>query len=511
MKLTKNYLEERTQVFEAEGTRYPGVALVQMELLPGYERAQKRLLAYIRSVNEAHLVMLSEQNIITSADAAIIMRALETIDYASYTQKTYSGKFEDLYFEIEDEIIRQTNGVGGNLHLARSRNDMCVAWSHMAIRDDILSLMNRVIHFQNTVLLFAEEHKNTIYAIHTHTQHAQPGLLGHYFLGVVDVLDRGVTRLQAAYDATNCSPMGAAAVTTSGFPVSRERVAELTGFDRVIENSYDAIGNCEYFTGTASAMGLLALDLGRVVTDLLLWATEEEKMIRLADGYISTSSIMPQKRNPIALEHLRSSLSMVKGLSDAVMIGFLKSPYGDISDYEDIEDTMSGTFDLLNKNLDLFNAVMATMDVNKQILEERVHESFSVVTEIADQMVRSYAIPFRQAHHFVARMVKKADRLHYGLRQISPAFFEETFEEVFGRKFEGDFAPILQSMDPHYFVQTREVLGGTGSQAMENMIASGRQKVANNQAWLVRHQEALAVSDKKRMEQVEFICKGTAD
>jgi argininosuccinate lyase len=502
MELSKTYDEVRCRVFAEEGKKYPGKALVQMELEPHYESAKTCLLPHIRSINEAHLIMLAEQGIVNVKDAAVIMRALLRIDDDAYRNSSYSGEFEDLYFQMEDEIIRGTDGVGGNLHLARSRNDMCVAWSHLVVREELLVLIKKFITLQNTLALFAQEHRETLYVVHTHTQHAQPGLLGHYFLGVVDVVDRNIVRLQSAYAAANCSPMGAAAITTTGFPISRSRVAELVGFDGVIENAYDAIGNSDYFTETASAVSLCALDLGRIVTDMLLWATEEMKMIRVADGYISTSSIMPQKRNPIALEHLRASLSVIKGLADTVQTGFLKTPYGDISDYEDIEETMSNAMKLLNQNLVLFNAVIATMDVNKELLAKRAHESFSVVTEIADEMYRSYQIPFRSAHHFVAQLVKKAEQMDYNPCNISREFFAQVYEEVFGEPFTKDFTPILQSIDPWHFVKSRNVYGGTGPEAMADMLSSAQKKVARNAHWYELKLESIQTAKEKRVQAI---------
>lgn len=505
MKLPKTYKELRSSVIAEEGGKYPGRALVQLELEPGFDRAKSRLLPHIQAINEAHLIMLAEQGIVTPVDAGLIMRTLLQIDYDAYRKSSYSGKFEDLYMEMEDEIIRRTDGVGGNLHLARSRNDMCVAWTHMVVRDELLSLIKRLNVLQNTVALFAKEHSETLYVVHTHTQHAQPGLLGHYFLAYVDVLDRDIARLQHAYAAVNCSPMGAAAITTSGFNISRQRVAELAGFDGTIENAYDAIGNSDYFTETAGALSLCALNMGRIITDMVLWATEEMKMIRLADGYISTSSIMPQKRNPIALEHLRSSLSVVKGLADTVLTGFLKTPYGDITDYEDIQDTMFDAMELMDKNIELFDAVLATMDVNKELLSERAYESFSVVTEIADQMYRSYHIPFRKAHHFVAQLVKKAGRLNYNLRSISREFFAETYEEVLGEPFTQDFEPILKGVDPLHFVKSRNVYGGTGSDAMKNMLAAASKKVESNIAWYGSRVKALQTAQNSREHEIKKI------
>lgn len=503
MKLSQSYTEERLRIYEEDGKKYPAKAHVNMELMPGYNRTKKHLLKHIRSINEAHLIMLKEQGIVSIDDAATIMRAIENVDYDAYAKSEYDPQFEDLYFKMENEIIQATGGVGGNLHLARSRNDMCVAWSHMAIRESILKLIANLIRLRNTVRLFAEEHKETLYVVHTHTQHAQPGILGHYFLGVFETIGRDIGRLMEAYAVTNVSPMGAAAITTSGFPISRQRVSELAGFECIVENAYDAIGNIDYFTQTASAISLCALNLGRVVTDMVLWATEEMNMIRMSDGYISTSSIMPQKRNPIALEHLRSSLSVTKGIADTVITGFMKSPYGDISDYEDIEDIIDQAFELLNTNVNMFNSVLGTLDVNKPLLRQRAYESFSVVTEIADQIYRSYGIPFRQAHSFVAFLVKKADKLSYNLKNVTREFFAETFEQFFGKIFEYDFTPILNSIDPVHFVQARQVVGGTGASAMESMLTHARSKIEENQKWILQTQNDLELATKKRMALVK--------
>ena len=497
MELIKTYEALRSEAELKNGSHYPAAALLKLDEQPAYRRFSKRFLPYVRAVNEAHLAMLYEQGILKAEDAGIIMRAMEEIDYKSYYGREYTGDFEDLYFEMEAEIIRRSSGVGGNLHLGRSRNDMSMTWSRMAMREHLISVVEKLIVLQNTVLRFSEEHKDTLYVIHTHTQHAQPGLMGHYFLGFLDVIDRCIKRFRYSYDATNQSPMGAAAVTTTGFPISRERVCELLGFDRLIDCSYDAIGNFEHFFTGASAVSLCALDLGRTITDMLLWATEEEKMIILGDAYSSTSSIMPQKRNPIALEHLRGSLSVTKGLADTVCTAFLKSPYGDISDHEDVEDVLDEAFNKLKDCIDLFNAVIATMDVNRKLLRERAYESFSVVTEIADEMFRSYGIPFRKAHSFTAYMVKKAGKMDYNLKNIDESFFAESYQEFFNEQFSGDFEPIRICVDPERFVRTHNIRGGTGPDAMAELLGWGEEKVAENNDWYEKIVGKLHDSQKK--------------
>ena len=503
MNLNNSYLKERAETEKINGNHYPGKVLAELDSKNYYNRSKNRLMPHIRAVNEAHVIMLGEQEILSKKDTSIILKAIQDVDYERYKNSEYSGEYEDMYFEQEHEIIEKSNGVGGNMHLARSRNDMCITWSHLGVRDHLLKTIKNLIHLENTVRLFSEEHKDTLYVIHTHTQHAQPGLFGHYFLGFLDVIDRCIKRFFYAYEQTNVSPMGAAAVTTTGFPISRERVCELLGFDNIIENAYDCIGNNDYFMSSASAVGLCALDLGRTVTDMLLWATEEEKMIILSDAYSSTSSIMPQKRNPIALEHLRASLSVTKGLADSVTTGFLKSPYGDISDYEDVEDTMHEAFEHLDKNVKVLNAVISTMDVDKKLLEKRAYESFSVVTEIADEMYRSYGIPFRKAHGFVSFMVKKARKSEFNLKALNEEFYSECYEEYFEEPFKKDFTPIKNCINPLFFVRKREIIGGTGPNAMKNQLISAEEKVNRNLKWLNQAQEKIQHAEKIRKDRIE--------
>ena len=502
MELSHSYGQEHDRVQREDGCGYPARSMSKAAQTPAFDRAKMHLLPHIRTINQAHLIMLKEQRIIHEDDAAAIMAALEALDDEKYRRSTYTGKTEDIYFEMESELIDRTHGVAGNLHLARSRNDMCIAWVHMMVRDRLLRAIQFLIRLRNTFYLLGEEHKDTLYVIHTHTQHAQPGVLGLYFLAAGDMIGRDLERMRAAYARVNQCPMGAAAIATTGFPISRRRVAELSGFDGIIENAYDAISNMDMFTDTGAAIAHCALDLSRVVTDLILWATQEQHMIKLADGYISTSSIMPQKRNPIALEHLRSALSVLKGFSDAMSLTFFKTPYGDIVDHDGAEDALLAAFDKLEDCLVMLNAVVATMEVDKALLNRRAHESFSVVTEIADQMYRAYGIPFRDAHHFVAYMVRKAGEAGFNLKSIDRAFFAQCYEAIFHQAFEGDFTPIEQAMDPLRFVACREVEGGTGQRAMAAMIAGGREKIAGDVKWLEAARGRIRQADEKRAEAI---------
>lgn len=501
----KSYSEIREEVFKEDGKGYPAKTLVEMELKPGFDDAKRYRIGPMLAANEAQLVMLTEQGIVPIEEAKKIFSVLETTDYSKYSSMEYTGEFEDLFFQIEDELIRKTDGLAGNIHIARSRNDLSLAMDHIVVRTGILDVMHEILKLIETVGAFGAEHKDTLCVAYTHTQHAQPSVFGHYFLGFLDVLCRDMERLAKAYDKANSSPLGAAAITTSGFPVNRDRVAQLMGFSSVIENSFDAIGNIDFNTDTASAIMLSAVNIGRVVTDLILWATEEMNMIRLSDGYISTSSIMPQKRNPIALEHLRSSLSMVKGISSAIIDGYFKTPYGDISDHEDIEPVLMQDIELFIKNIRILRAVISTMDVNKDLLCKRAHESFSVVTEMADTIVRKTDLPFRTAHHIVSTLVKEAEMEGKNIKEIDENFFSKIYKEVSGKPFTGNFDDILLSMNPEHFVRIREVYGGIGPKAMGAMISSADRKINLWKNWIAEKEELLKIADKKRQDAVKSI------
>ncbi|GAA3321449.1 hypothetical protein GCM10020331_037340 [Ectobacillus funiculus] len=177
------------------------------------------------------------------------------------------------------------------------------------------------------LLQFASKHVDTLMIGYTHTQQAQPTTLAHYILAVIDSLNRDVRRLMLAYEHCNQSPMGAAALTTSGFNINRERMAELLGFDGLIENSYDAIAGADYIAEVMTATQITAITLGRFIQDLLLWSTQEYGVLRVSDAYVQTSSIMPQKRNPVSLEHLRSLLSSCVGNTQTVLTMIHNTPF----------------------------------------------------------------------------------------------------------------------------------------------------------------------------------------
>lgn len=444
-----------------DGDIFPSRSFTGLVLKPAYDEAKTNLLEYMSRVNRAHLVMLFEQGIVTDADAAAIRAALEALPEERLSGGVYTGKYEDLFFEVEDWLLKRAGDPAGNLHIARSRNDMGVALYRMALRDRLLELIRAAVSLETAFTAFGSAHAKTAMVAHTHTQQAQPTTLGHYVLGAVSMLGRDIRRLRSAYDCVNRSPMGAAAITTSGFPVDRGRVCGLLGFEEVIENSYDSIGGGDYLGETAAAVMLACVDLGRFVSDLLLWSTQEFGYLKAAAPYVQISSIMPQKRNPVSIEHMRSLLSSAYGDCASILTMLHNTPYGDIVDTEDdAQPCLWRAVFKLDGIYRLLENVIVTVQVDAERMEKRVGESFAVVTELADTLVREEQIPFRKAHEVAHKLVKLCLERNTPLSAVDFGLVSEMFKSVTGRALSAAPEIIAAALDYRNFIAVRRTRGG---------------------------------------------------
>ncbi len=248
----------------------------------------------------------------------------------------------------------------------------------MVLREQLAGLAEKLNLFRESLLYLAGENLETVMPMYTHTQPAQPSTLGHYLLSMADVMQRDFQRLMAAEKTVNMSPFGAAAITTTGFPISRERVCELLGFSSLCESSYDSIAASDHMTQFASVMMTMAINLSRFMKDILDWCTMEFAFLRLTDPYVQISSIMPQKRNPSSLEHCRPILSKALAEAQAVFTVQHNTPYGDIVDSEeDLQIHLYDAVSYLSRALEIITNVLATMQINKELLHKRAGRTLS--------------------------------------------------------------------------------------------------------------------------------------
>jgi argininosuccinate lyase len=468
-------VSENNAILAEEGSSFPGVIYRETVLEHAYDNAKRNLLDAMLAANKAHLIMLAEQGLMSPTDARVVMSALLALDAGEIRASSYTGEFEDLFFHVEHLIHESAGEAAGNLHLARSRNDLGVAMYRMALRDRLLRAEEALLMLQSTLLAVAEEHVRTVMPAHTHTQRAQPTTLAHYLVAVHDSLSRDLRRLRAAFDNCNQSPLGAAALTTSGFTIDRHRLAQLLAFDGLVENSYDAIGGADYLGEVAMALQLSFLGLGRFVNDLLLWSTQEFGALRLADPYVQISSIMPQKRNPVALEHLRSLLSAGVGDANTVLTMLHNTPFGDVVDSEDdLQPYLWRALEGADRMYRLLAAVVGTMKVDEELLLHRAKEGYSTATELADTLARERGLSFRTAHAIAAAVVELAASQGVEAEGVSPALVDRAAERVISQPVGLSATQVSEALDPVRFIKIRALPGGPAPQVTQKALEERR-------------------------------------
>ncbi|WP_251550440.1 argininosuccinate lyase [Neobacillus muris] len=489
-------------ILKKEGRKFPGATYSEVVLAPAYEHAKQSLLEPMISIHKAHLIMLVEQGLLEVNEAAQIMKGIRALDKEALIQSSYDGNYEDLFFLVESQIMDVAGEIGGSLHLARSRNDMGVAMYRMVLRDKLQISLKALLSFQETLLTVIDSYKETIVLGHTHTQQAQPMTFSHYLLGMYDVVDRDLKRLKSAYETCNASPLGAAALTTTGFPIDRNRVAELLGFPKIIKSAYDSIGGADYLGEIATACQLSFINLGRFSQDLLLWSSQEFSAIRVADPYVQTSSIMPQKRNPVSLEHIRALSSSGIGNAQTVLQMLHNTPYGDINDTEDdLQPYLWKSLQLIDQVFRLTKAVVGTMEVNEALLKRRAQESFATITELADTLFREAHIPFRTAHSIASQVVKIACSRCMNATHVTSELVDEAAEAVVGYPLNLPEAVVRAAMDPENFVKIRSLPGGPAPEEMKRGITD-RRACLNEQISLFNAEVNRMAECRKKLDQL---------
>ena len=487
--------------------QFPHPTYSQTVLQPAYQSAQRYLFPHMLAAHEAHTIMLAECDIITRENAQAILRAVADIRADGVDALAYQPGVEDLFFRIESQIIEQIGpDYGGNLQLARSRNDLGHALDRMSLRDYIRHLADELLTLRATILDLARRHTATIMPGYTHTQPAQPVTFAHYLAGVLSFLQNDFVRLATAYGLANASPLGAAAFTGTGFPIDRQRVAALLGYDSVIASTQHSIGAGDHLTDTAFAIQSLAIGLGRITKDLLFHATNEANALHIDDSFIQISSIMPQKRNPVVLEHLRARLSRAFGYAQTVVVQCHSIPYGDTQDIEDeIKPPLMHAVETMQECLRLYTAFFETLTLNEAHLRERARAGFTTATELADALVRNANLPFRTAHKIVATLVKMAVAQDKSANQLTIDMLQAAAQQVLERNIDFTAAQMVQALDPVHFVNVRAGFGGVAPTATAALLDELDVASQRDAEWLQAAQGRLNDADNARATAVHTL------
>ncbi|MEM7132746.1 MAG: argininosuccinate lyase [Chloroflexota bacterium] len=483
---------------------FPHSIYSETVLYPAYVDALHYFFEPMLAAHEAHTLMLAECGVITAENATALLLAVALIRQQGSDAYDYKPGIEDLFFRIEDQIIRQAGKEwGGNLQLARSRNDLGQALARMALRTQLLEVGNGLLGLRRAILATAQDHIETLMPGYTHTQPAQPVTFAHYLAGILTFLAKDQNRLKSAYNNVNESPLGAAAFTGTGFPIDRQRVAQLLGFDAVIASTHHSIGAGDHLTDVGFAVQSVAIGLSRVTKDLLFLATKEASALHIDDSFIQISSIMPQKRNPVVLEHLRARLSRAIGYGQTISIQCHNIPYGDTQDIEDeILPPLMAALGTLKESISLYTAFFETVKLNHELLRSRADEGFMTATELADVMVRDCGLAFRQAHQIVATMIRKAIESEQPSTQLSMALLQAAALDVLGRQLELSEEEFQRALDPDHFVEARNGLGGVAPTATASVLSHQSVALDNDVRWFDEIKHSLRLADILRADAI---------
>ncbi|MCO5218070.1 MAG: argininosuccinate lyase [Thermomicrobiales bacterium] len=454
----------------ANAPSFPHPAYAQYVLEPQFEESKQHLFDHMIAANEAHTIMLHECGILDVQHAKGLLTALQQVRAEGVDRFTYQPSVEDLFFAVEGRLIELTSPeIGGNLQIARSRNDLAAGMSRMMLRQRLIRTQRYVLALRRSLIELASKHIESIMPGITHTQPAQPTTLAHALLGVIGPLERDFERLDQALRHTNQSSFGVAAFTTTSFPISRERVAELLAFPIIVENGYDAVGAGDHIMEAAMAMTNSAGSLSRFVYDLLVFSRATENLLKIDDAFIQISSIMPQKRNPVVLEHIRTRISWVYGETTSVQTMLHNAAAGDTNDVEDpIFIAVNRCFDAYEAVIGLLTAVVQTATFNTELMAERAYQGHMTTTALADALVREYGIAFRSSHSIVSRLVNQSVAES---RPIDAAMVRGISAEVLGQELPVTEDVVEGALEPRQFVAQRSILGGCAPEATSAALA----------------------------------------
>ena len=421
----------------------------------------------------AHVTMLSEQGIVATEDAAAITDGLEAIR-AEITGGTfaYSVALEDIHMNIEARLGELIGPAAGRLHTARSRNDQVATSFRLWVRDahDRASLLiERLI---GVLLTQAEQHTATIMPGYTHLQSAQPVSFGHHLMAYVEMFGRDHGRLKDSRERMNESPLGAAALAGTSFPIDRERTAELLGFARPMHNSLDAVSDRDFALEYLAAASLCMTHLSRLAEEIVLWMSPQFGFVTLSDAWTTGSSIMPQKRNPDAAELIRGKTGRVHGGLVALLTVMKALPLTFSKDMQEDKETTFDAADTLELCLKAMIGMIGDLHARPDAMRAAAGSGHATATDLADWLTREIGMPFREAHHITGRLVRLADERKSGLAELSL----EQMREVDARIT----ADVFTVLGVEESVTSRRSLGGTSPERVAEEGKAWRDRLS---AW----------------------------
>ena len=427
----------------------------------------RRLWAQDLRGSRAHAAMLSRQGVITSADEQAIQNGLARIE-----QEIADGSFpfrdayEDIHMNVEARLAELIGPAAGRLHTARSRNDQVAVDLRLWVRDACDHAVAQLQALQRALLDKADAHAATLMPGFTHLQPAQPVTFGHHLMAYVEMFGRDASRFRDARARMNECPLGAAALAGSPFPIDRDFTARELGFDRPTANSLDSVSDRDFALEYLSAASICAVHLSRLAEEVVIWVTPQFGFAKLSDAFTTGSSIMPQKRNPDAAELVRAKIGRIFGALTSLTLVMKGLPLAYAKDMQEDKPPVFDAHDALDLSLAAMAGMVGDLEPDVERMAQAAGSGFSTATDLADWLVRTLDLPFRQAHHVTGAAVKRAETLGVGLAELPL----QELQAIEPRIDEGVYAVL----SPSASVASRTDYGGAAPDRVRSQVARWR-------------------------------------
>ena len=416
----------------------------------------------------AHSAMLAKQNIITETDAEAIKEGLliilSEIENGTFE---YSKALEDIHMNIESRLKEIIGEPAGRLHTGRSRNDQVATDFKLWTRDQCDAIIEGLSELMKALINQADEGAEIVMPGFTHLQVAQPVTWGHHMMAYVEMFARDRSRFSDARTRMNESPLGAAALAGTGFPIDRHDTAHALGFSAPAANSLDAVSDRDFALEFLSASSICATHLSRFAEELVIWSSAQFKFVTLSDKFSTGSSIMPQKKNPDAAELIRAKVGRITGSLVGLLMVMKGLPLAYSKDMQEDKEQVFDASDSLMLALAAMTGMVSDMKPNIASLESAASSGFSTATDLADWLVRDLGMPFREAHHITGALVEKAEEKGCDLPDLSLKEMQKVNEKINADVF--NFLGVQNS------VASRQSYGGTAPKQVRKQIARWRE------------------------------------
>jgi argininosuccinate lyase len=417
----------------------------------------------------AHCRMLARQGIIPEEEGLRIIEALGEIRREMESGEIhFDEQYEDIHSLIEGTLIERLGAAGEKIHTARSRNDQVAVDIRLYLRDVIERISRLIEATQAALVELAEDNSALLMPGYTHLQRAQPVLLAHHLLAYYEMLKRDRQRLQESRKRVNVLPLGSAALAGSTFSLDREMVAEELGFDRISENSMDAVGDRDFVVEFLADAAMLMMHLSRFSEELVIWSTQEFGFVSIADAFCTGSSIMPQKKNPDVPELIRGKSGRVYGHLMSLLTTMKGLPLTYNKDMQEDKEALFDAADTVENCLAVTSRLLKNIHFNEDRLQNAVRSGYLVATDLAEYLVGK-GIPFREAHAVVGKLVLSAQERQKELHEMKLSELKH-----FCSRIEAD---VYDWLDPESSIRKRNLPGGTGTETVQECIRKAKQEL----------------------------------